>query len=117
MSDTLFLAPNTWDLCADLSGNIAVASPPYSTAQDIASACRLFLGELWYNTTAGIPYFGEILGQQPSLSYVQAQLQAAALTVPNVVTATVVLTGVVNRGLTGQVQFTTSNGEAGVAGF
>ena len=117
MSDTLFLNPATWDLCADLNGNIAVASTPYSTAQDIASACRLFLGELWYNTDAGVPYFENILGQQPSLSYIQAQLQAAALTVPNVATATVALTGVVNRGLTGQVQFTTTDGESGVAGF
>ena len=36
------------------------------------------LADAYYNTTAGIPYFENILGQQPNVPYLKAQLIAAA---------------------------------------
>jgi hypothetical protein len=114
---TLFLVPTTWDLCADASGNIAVASAPWQLAQDVASAARLFLGELWYNTTVGGPYFNQILGQQPSIAFIAGELQAAALSVPGVYSAQVVIVGITKRQVTGQIQFTDINGATLSADF
>ena len=42
--NTLLLDTLRWDLCLDVHGNIAVASDPYSVAQDVASAIRTFSG-------------------------------------------------------------------------
>lgn len=103
--DTLLLTQDRWDLCLDAAGNIAVAARPYSLAQDVASAIRLFLGELWYDTTRGVPYFESVLGHTPPLSEFQALMVRAALTVPGVVAAQCVLASFENRTVTGQVVF------------
>ena len=102
--DTLLLAQDTWDLVLDANGNIAMATHPYSIAQDVASACRLFAGELWYDTTQGIPYFQNILGKRPPLTYIKAQIEASALTVPEVVSARCLFATFSGRNLTGQIQ-------------
>lgn len=102
--DTLLLDTGTWDLCLDANGNIALATEPYSIAQDVASAVKLFSGELWYDTTKGIPYFESILGQRPPLQYIKAQVEKAALTVPEVVSARCLLAGFKGRVLSGQIQ-------------
>lgn len=65
---TLFLMPDTWDLMLDVNGNIALAKEPYARAQDIASAVRLFDGELWYDASKGVLHFDEALGRVPSLA-------------------------------------------------
>jgi hypothetical protein len=106
MSATLLLDTVTWDLVLDASGNIAVANPPYQLAQDAASAIKLFLGELYYDTTQGVPYFQSILGQSPPLSLIKAKLVAAAETVPGVTGAQVFISSVNQRTLNGQVQVT-----------
>lgn len=85
--NTLILAQDTWDLITDISGNIALATAPYSIAQDVASAIRVFQGEIWYDTAQGIPYFDRVLGHVPSLQYLRSQVEARALTVPGVVEA------------------------------
>jgi hypothetical protein len=100
---SLFLVPNTWDLCLDLSGNVAVCSEPYRISQDVATACRLFYGELWWNTAVGTPN-AKILNEQVSLAFCQAAYQQAALTVPGVTSASALLAIGNNRELTGQVQ-------------
>jgi hypothetical protein len=115
--DTLYLVPGTWDLALDANGNIALASDPYSLAQDAACAIRTFQGECWYNTALGIPYFAQILGHLPTLQYVKAQMAAAAETVPGVVSAQVFITGFTNRQLTGQVQVTDEAGMVTAANF
>lgn len=115
---TLLLSPVSWDLMIDVDGNIAVADDPYALAQDAASAIRLFLGTLWYDTTQGIPYFSELFGQPPNVTLMKAKFAAAALTVPGVVTATVVITSIVGRNVSGQVQVTSSTSSAvAVANF
>lgn len=117
MASTLLLDTVTNDLVVDALGNIAVASEPYSLAQDAASAIKLFQGELWYDSTQGVPWFQSILGQTPPLSLVKAKLVAAALTVPGVVSAAVYLTGFNNRVFSGQVQCTDATGVTTAASF
>lgn len=102
---TILLDTEAWDWVIDSHGNIAVADPPYSTAQDVASAIRLFLGEGWYDTTQGIPYFEKILGQLPTQSAVQAYFEKAALSVPGVVKAKCVITAFEDRKVTGNLTF------------
>lgn len=114
---TIYLDPQTWDLALDASGNIALATAPYSIAQDAASAIRTFLGECYYDTTLGVPYWTQILGHFPSLDVMKAAFASAALKVPGVVSATVYITGADGRNITGQVQITDSNGTVSAAGF
>jgi hypothetical protein len=107
---TLYLDVDAWDLIADASGNIALATPPYAIAQDVASACRTFLGEVYYDDSLGVPYTQQILGKTPALNIMQGLIAAAALTVPWVATAVCVISSFVNRAVSGQVQFTTEDG-------
>lgn len=108
--NTLLLDQTTWDLCADAAGNIAVASDPYAIAQDVASAVRTFTGECWYDTTDGIPYFEEVLGQAPPAQMIKSLIEQQALTVPEVAKAVCTLTSLSGRTLTGTIQVTTSTG-------
>jgi hypothetical protein len=115
---TLLLDVAAWDLVLDAHGNIAVASDPYSLAQDAASAIKTFLGEVFWDTTIGVPYSQQIFGKQASLALVKAQLAAAALTVPEVVSAQCFITAFTNRNLAGQVQTKSqSTGQVSVANF
>ena len=81
-------------------------------AQDVASAVRLFLGELWYNTPKGIPYFEDVLGQLPPLSLLTGYIEKAALTVPGVVSAQCIISAFDAREITGQIQFIDETGAA-----
>lgn len=114
---TLLLDTETWDLAVDLSNNIAVASEPYSQAQDAASSIRLFAGELYYDTSRGIPYFQEILGQSPPISLMKNYFDEAALVVPGVVSSQSFITEWTNRVVRGQVQITTDDGQSSAASF
>jgi hypothetical protein len=126
--DTILLDVTTWDYVADAAGNWAKASPPYSLAQDVSSACRLIQSELWYDISQGVPFLNlnggaggpntdaNILGETPPLSVVQEYFVQAALTVPGVVSAVCVIEtfSAVTRQVVGQVQFTDSNGNTGI---
>lgn len=114
---TILLDTVTLDLVLDAGGNIALASDPYSVAQDAASAIRTFLGECWYDTTLGVPFFQSFLGRPPNVSLMKAKFSAAALTVPGVVSASVFITSVAGRRVTGQVQVTTDDGTTTAAAF
>lgn len=115
--NTLLLSTTTWDLVLDINNNLAIATDPYSVVQDVASACRTFLGEEYYDTTVGIPYFEQVLGHQPPLSILKALLVNAANTVPGCNNPVVFISSFTNRAISGQVQFTDSNGATQVAGF
>lgn len=117
---TLYLDVDTWDLVADANGNIAMASPPYAITQDVASACRTFYGEVYYDTTLGVPYLGKgaptneagaLLGKTPALNVLQGAIASAALKVPWVATAVCVVSAFIGRIANGQVQFTTDDGQ------
>lgn len=112
MATTLLLDRDAWDLAIDASGNIALASEPYSVVQDVASACQLFDGELWYDTTQGIPYFDQVFRGATPVQVLKAQLANAAEGVPLVRSARAVLTGLKQRAIGGQVQVTLTDGQA-----
>ncbi len=107
---TLLLDNDANDLCADASGNIALAAPPYAVAQDVAVAIKTFLGDCYYDTTLGIDYFGKLLGRTPPLSVFKEAIVNVALSVPTVVAASVTVESLSNRQITGYVEFTDSTG-------
>lgn len=113
----MLLDVGAWDLCVDAKGNIAVAEAPYAIAQDVASAVRTFLAEVYYNDTLGVPYFENFLGQPLPLVVFQDAIVTAALTVPGVVDAVCQVTGIGTRELTGQVLFTDETGAQQVVGI
>lgn len=111
--DTILLDPSTNDLLVDASGNIALASAPYALAQDIASAIKLFKGELYYDNTKGVPYFQNILGEGQSPLFLAAQIEAAALTAPGVVEARCTsLAYAPDRSVTGTLKTTDATGQS-----
>lgn len=117
--NTLLLDATTWDLTVNRFGNIAVATDPYAAAQDVASEVRLFRGELWYDTTRGLPYFKataldnqNILGQVPSRGYLMAVISEAALSVPGVQSVSVELDPITaRRELSGRIHLTMESGQ------
>ena len=108
---TLLLDVGLWDLTLDASGNIALASPPYALAQDVASACRTVLAEVYYDDTIGVDYFGLLFGKTPPIAVFQDQFVEATLTVPGVTKAVCNVESFDNttREVTGQVLFTDVN--------
>lgn len=104
MAATLLLDVDAWDITLDANGNLAVASEPYAQLQDVASECRTFAGECWYNTTIGIPYFGEILGENTPIPALKEYLVLAAKRVPGITDATVYITSIADRSVSGQIQ-------------
>lgn len=111
---TAFLSPVTWDFALDANGDLAMAQPPYAVAQDVASAVRTFLGECWYDTTQGVPYWQQILGESPPLSLVKSLIETQALTVPGVVSAVMFVSSFKGRDFIGQLQVTDSTGATAV---
>ena len=95
---TLALNPLTWDLMTDVNGNIATVndSEGVQQSQDAASACRLFSGELWFDTTQGVPYW-QMLGQLPPVSLIESNYVVAAETVTNVESASVSVISLQNQ--------------------
>jgi len=114
---TLLLDQSAWDLVLDTNGSIALAAAPYSIAQDVASAVRTFLGECWYDTTQGLPYWQQILGKYPPLSFVRQAITDAAMSVPDVADVQVTFTGFVGRLLTGNIQIIDTDGVAANVAF
>ena len=115
--NTFLLDVELWDLTVDTAGNIAMASDPYSMAQDAASAIKTFSGEVFYDTTLGIPYFTQILGYSPPISLMKAYFNEAALTVPGIQSSACFITSWDNRVVRGQVQISDSSGSTSAAGF
>jgi hypothetical protein len=117
--NTLLLDVGLWDLTLDAYGNIAVAAAPYAIAQDVASACRTVLAEVWYDDTLGVDYFGKIFGLTPPAAVFQEQFVSQALLVPLVVTATCIIESysAETREATGQVIFTDANNQTQTVGF
>jgi len=120
MASTLLLDLDNWDLVADANGNIAIADEPYALAQDVATAIKTFLKDLYFNQTDGIDYFGRILGHTPPLQVFQQLMVSAALSAsPDVVTAECNITAFDDstRTATGQVIFTDINGNTNQVSF
>jgi len=110
--NTLLLDQEVWDLVLDSNRNIAMAEPPYSVAQDVASALKLFKAELWFNTKKGMPYFEQILGKLPPQSFLIWHIEQAALSVPGVVKAKCFVDSFLDRQANALVEFIDENGVA-----
>jgi hypothetical protein len=118
MATTMLLDTATWDLTVDGNGNIGSVSGDYQLAQDGASQCRLFEGELWYDTSQGVPYFQSILGQLPPLPLLKSYFVTAGELVPGVASAQVFIASIdVNRVLTAQLQLTNTSGAVVAVNF
>lgn len=118
MTATLLLDRTTWDLAATASGNIAVASEPYSIVQDVASAIRVFSGECYYDTGLGPPYRKLILGRSQSSGVFKAQAEQAALGVGGVEAAKCIITAINrDRQLSGYILLSLSDGTTQSVGF
>lgn len=116
--NTLLLDRSAWDLLLDAAGNIALATEPYSLAQDAASAIKTYIGECYWDTTIGVPYLQQIFGKNPSISQIKGLFVAAAKTVPDVSFAQVFIISAGNRSISGQVQVTSaSTGQVSAAVF
>lgn len=126
MTSTLFLLPETWDLCLDTSGNIAIATDEYQQAQDIATSCRVFKvkkadgtvsGDDYYNQNDGIPIL-EVMGRSAyPLALYQRNLHDRAMLVPNIVSVDVNLNEVKDRVLSGAIMFTNDKNLQGTVGL
>ena len=104
---TLLLDISFWDLVLDATGNIALAAAPYAVAQDVASQLKTFRGECWYDTTQGVPYWQEIMGQRPPAQLVVSDIEGEAEKVPDVETAVATIAGLDStRRMIGQVGVT-----------
>ncbi len=118
---TALLDVTAWDFVLDVNGDLAMASDPYSVAQDAASAIRTFIDECYYNTTLGVPYFQTLFGKAPNINYMKQKFISQALLVPGVsspgVSVAVFITSVADRRVTGQVQITDANGVVTAAAF
>jgi len=77
--DSLNIDDTNNDLFVDGQGNLAVATGGAALALNAACAIRTFSGEVFYDSTQGLPYFQSILGKNPPLEYVRSQLAKAAL--------------------------------------
>lgn len=108
---TLLLS-KAWDLTVDDAGNIAMDSTSYAVAQDVASACRTIRGELFYDTSVGIPYRELVWGQTYVPQLVKTLIEDAAKTVPGVVQALATISLQKDRVLTGDVRVIDENGQA-----
>lgn len=122
--DTLMLDTTLWDLDVDLYGNLATVGdatpanvqtgPGMRLAQDVATRCRAWNGEVYFDTTQGIRY-PTILGAAPNLAVVQNAFNTEALKVPTCVTAIAQFGFAAGsiRSLTGQVTVADVNGNSG----
>lgn len=115
MNDTIYLNPDNWDLALTTSYDIAIANPPYSVAQDAASACRLWEGEYIYDITKGIPYETDVLGQLLPSNVLSSFYNKAAQDVPGVASVSTLLNfNRETRMLSGQINLTLEDGAISV---
>ena len=104
---TLQLDSDTWDLVVSPDANIATVNDVegMQQSQDAASACRLFLDELWFDTTQGVPYWQQMLGKLPPISLIESNYATAAETVTNVKAASVTVTSLQNQPANSALRF------------
>lgn len=113
---TLALSNPGWDLQVDAGGRIAVYEGSWATAQNVANECRLFTEDAYFAQDRGIPYFEIVLGQTPAPSVLRSRLRQAAFLVDDVADVTDITLDTFDtetRLMTGEIQFTSKEGENG----
>lgn len=95
--DTLALDISIWDLDVDVYGNWrtvgdatpgTLMGPGMRLAQDVATRCLSWRGEVYYDVTQGIRY-ETIMGYPPNMALIQSAFSQEALKVPLCATALV----------------------------
>ena len=94
---TLSLDNDSWDLFLDEFGNISTKESKQQVSQDVASSCRTWKGEAYFDVNRGIPYVPEIMGERPRYSLIQAYMDREALRVPGSISTQVVFNQIENR--------------------
>ena len=109
---SLYLNDN-WDITLNASGDLLTTRGLYTDAQNVANAIRLFTKDAFLAQTKGVPHFAIDLGLMPALSEVRSWYRKAALTVENIQSATIDITGVdaETRTLEGIITATVTTGE------
>ena len=127
---TLMLDRN-WDLCLEKgfvwrekivdgstvrfkAASLKLAEGAYATAQNVANECRLFTDDAYFEPERGIPYYLIALGRKLSPSVLRARLRDAAYLVEDVEDVTDVVLESLDtetRRVTGEIQFTSKEGE------
>lgn len=122
--DTLALDYGNWDLDTDTRGNWRTVGsstprsdetgPGMRLAQDVATRCLSWRGEVYYDTTQGIRY-ETIMGEAPNMALLQSAYNTEALKVPECRTALVdfAFVGRDQRVLSGNLTVADFNGAAG----
>lgn len=103
-----------WDICLNKGGRIQLAEGGYATAQNVANECRLFTQDAYFEQERGIPYYLIALGHKASPSVLRARLRDAALLVEDVKEVTNIALDALDtesRRITGDIQFTSKEGE------
>jgi hypothetical protein len=73
-----------WDIHLNGENNLATVQDANAVSQDVASACKTHLGEVWFDTSIGIPWLTQILGKPVSAVFIQSQLEKQAKRLPYV---------------------------------
>ncbi|MCT8341934.1 MULTISPECIES: hypothetical protein [Photorhabdus] len=107
----------SWDLTLDDSGNISITDNPYAVAQDVACACSTYLGECWYDTTLGLPYYQRILGHWPGIQLINSKMQQEAMKLPYVQSAICKAISGDERTIVGTMTITDTNNQSAVVNF
>ena len=104
---TLSLSPE-WDLSVDTdTKNIAIKESNDAIAQDVASSCRVWLGELPMNIERGINY-GEPESLRGTLNF---EMREQAKLIDGVTDASVVFDKLDNRQLNATIYISTDEGQ------
>jgi hypothetical protein len=107
---SLKLTPD-WDLQLDDMGNIATVDGGLQIAQDVATSCRVWKGEAFYDKERGVPYKEEILGQSPNLALLQSDFENEAKRIEGVASVEVVVDSFNDRKLVPDIRITLEDGE------
>ena len=101
-----------WDLALTPGGSLATVDGIARIEQDVSTYERVFQGEQWYNTAAGVPYLNRELASLPPVELVRERARRRALDVPGVADASIEITALEQRVLIGRIVVTTSDGES-----
>ena len=107
-----------WDIQLDSSGNLAMSKGAQAIAQNISCACKNFKGGLWFFADHGIDWFSDALEQKFRKSLIASRIRQTAQSIEGVETVDAVNIDDLNtetRTVTGEVLFTTTEGENGRA--
>lgn len=100
-----------WDLTLDDMGNIATLEGGIQTAQDVATSCRVWRGEVIYDIDRGVAYKADIMGKRPNLAILQSDFETEAKRIEGVSSVEVAIDSFDDRRLAPDIRITLNDGE------